>query len=233
MQYRRAASQGGVSLGGAGHRWSAGRSLFAISVAFVAGCFPTARLAATLASPAARETLARENPGASSINRVMGTRVAALVLAADVLKGYLPVTLGRAYGAGPLTVEVLALAPMAGHVAVLKGRGGAALAGGVGAVDPLSFLLLCPIWVGATLKRDNARGALVACLFYPVLRGLLGRGRASVAVSCLAPACLVYARVRGPGWGVRPLTPPLLWRRLTCDAELLEPEGGTCPTSLS
>jgi acyl phosphate:glycerol-3-phosphate acyltransferase len=186
-----------------------------------------------LAGSEDREKLARVNPGASSINRIMGKRAAAVVLTVDVLKGYLPVSLGRVCGAGPITTEALALAPMAGHIAVVRGRGGAALAGGVGAVDPLAFLLLCPIWVGATIKKDNARGALVACLFYPVLRWLLGRSRASVAVSCLAPAGLVYSRLRGPGWGAGDLTPQLLWRRLTYDSELPEPRSEACTTSLS
>jgi glycerol-3-phosphate acyltransferase PlsY len=156
-----------------------------------------------------------------------------VVLTVDVLKGYLPVTLGRAAGAGPITIEALALAPMAGHIAVVRGRGGAALAGGVGAVDPSAFVLLCPVWVGATIKKDNARGALVACLLYPILRWLLGRSNASVAVSCLAPAGLIYARLRGPGWGSGPLTPRLLWRRLTCDSELPEPRSEACTTSPS
>ncbi len=214
-------------------RWSLWRSLWAVALAFAAGCFPTARIVAHVAAPEDRAQLAGENPGASSINRVMGKKAAAVVLAVDVLKGYLPVTLGRAFGAGPITTEALALAPMVGHIVVVKGRGGAALAGGLGAVDPLSFVLLCPIWVGATIKRDNARGALVACLFYPVLRWLLGRNRASVAVSCLAPAGLIYARLRGPGWGAGPLTPRLLWRRLTYDSELSEPRSEACTTSLS
>jgi acyl phosphate:glycerol-3-phosphate acyltransferase len=201
-------------------RWSPARSLLALSLAFVAGSLPSARLMTRSAGPEAREDLSRRSPGASSINRVMGRRAGVAVLTADVLKGYLPATLGRAAGAGPLTVEALALAPMAGHILVVKGRGGAALAGGVVAVDPLAFVLLCPIWVGATLKKDNARGVLVACLFYPVLRRLLGRSTAAVAVTCAAPVAMIYARLRGPGWGARPLTPALLWRRLTYDAEL-------------
>jgi glycerol-3-phosphate acyltransferase PlsY len=203
--------------------WPVRRSLLAVAFGFAVGCFPTARLAAKLADPVARRRLAGENPGASSINRVMGKKAAAAVLAVDVLKGSLPVVLGRDAGAGRLTVEALALAPMAGHVAVLKGRGGAALAGGVAAVDPAAFLLLAPIWVGATIKRDNARGALVACLFYPVLRLLLGRSRAGVAVSSLAPVLLIYARLRGVGWKHAPLTSALLWQRLTRDAELPAP----------
>jgi hypothetical protein len=155
----------------------------------------------------------------------MGKKAAAVVLTLDVLKGYVPATVAGRVGAGPVTVEILALAPMAGHVAVLGGRGGAALAGGVVAVDPLAFLLLLPIWVGATLKNDNARGALAACLVYPGLRRALGHGRATVAITCLAPVFLIYGRLRGPGWEAKPLTAPLLWRRLTCDAELPEVGG--------
>jgi glycerol-3-phosphate acyltransferase PlsY len=199
---------------------SGARSALALALAFAAGCFPSARLVALTAGPAARERLAKENPGASSVNRVMGKKAAAVVLVLDVLKGYAPATVARRAGAGPEVVEVLALTPMAGHIAVLGGRGGAALAGGVIAVDPAAFVLLLPIWVGATVKNDNARGALAACLVYPALRKVLGRSNAAVAITCLAPLLLIYARLRGPGWTAKPLTRSLLWRRLTCDAEI-------------
>jgi glycerol-3-phosphate acyltransferase PlsY len=155
----------------------------------------------------------------------MGKRAAAVVLALDVLKGYLPATAGRYLGVGPVVVEALALAPMTGHIVALGGRGGAALAGGVVAVDPLAFMLLLPVWVGATIRRDNARGALAACLLYPGLRWSLGRSNESVAITCLAPVFLIYARLRGPGWSSRPLSPPLLWRRLIYDAELQQAGG--------
>jgi len=70
----------------------------------------------------------------------------------------------------------LMLAPVAGHVTVVGGKGVATLAGAMPAADPPAFAMICPIWVGATFKTDHARVVLVACSLRPVARGLLVEG---------------------------------------------------------
>ncbi len=199
--------------------WSLWRSLFAVTLAFAGGCVPAARLAASFATPEARQRLAATNPGTSSIYRVMGKKAGMAVFTADALKGLLPPLLGRATGAGPITVDALMLAPLAGHITVGGGRGVATLAGSILAADPPGFAITLPIWVAPTAKNDHARGVLVACLLFPLVRWLLGRGEARVALGAGVPLLLVYGRLRGPGWTGTQWTPRLVWWRFTRDAE--------------
>ena len=207
-----------------GRRWSLWRSLFVVTLAFAGGCAPAARFAALFAAPEAGRRLAAANPGTSSIYRVMGKKAAIAVFTADALKGVVPPLLGRAAGAGPITIDALMLAPLAGHIVVGGGRGVATLAGSVLAADPPGFAITLPIWVVPTAKNDHGRGVLVACLLFPVVRWLLGRGKARVALGAGVPLLLVYGRLRGPGFAGTRWTPRLVWWRLTRDAE--PPEAG-------
>lgn len=210
-------------------RWSLWRSLFAVTLAFAGGCIPAARLAALFATPEDRQKLAVVNPGASSVYRVMGKKAGIAVFAADALKGLLPPLLGRAAGADPVTVDALMLAPLAGHITVGGGRGVATLAGSILGADPPGFAAILPIWVVPTVKKEHARGVLVACLLFPVVRLLLGRGKVRAALGAGVPLLLVYGRLRGRGWTGTRLTPRMVWWRLTCDAE--PPEAGPPATT--
>jgi glycerol-3-phosphate acyltransferase PlsY len=205
-------------------RWPLGRSLFAVALAFAGGCIPAARLAALLATPEDRQRLAVVNPGASSVYRVMGKKAGIAVFVADALKGALPPLLGRAAGADPVMVDALMLAPLAGYITVGGGRGVATLAGSILAADPPGFAMILPIWVVPTVKKEHARGVLVAVLLFPVMRLLLRRGKVRAALGAGVPLLLVYGRLRGPGWTGTRWTPRLVWSRLTCDAD--PPEAG-------
>ncbi len=202
-------------------RWSPSpwRSLLAVSAAFAVGCIPAARLAALFATPDQRERLETVNPGTSSIYRVMGKKAAVAVFTGDALKGLVPPLVGRAAGADPVTVDALMLAPLAGHITVGGGRGVAALCGSVLAGDPPGFFITLPVWVIPTAKKEHARGVLVACLMFPLVRWWLGRGKARIALGTLVPLLLIYGRLRGQGWAGTQWTPNLLWARITCDAD--------------
>jgi glycerol-3-phosphate acyltransferase PlsY len=206
--------------------WPLSRAVLAIAAAFALGCVPTAQLAVRFAGTGATDRLAEGNPGTSNIKRILGKKAAMAVFAGDALKGLLPAVIGRVTGADSWVIDSLMLAPVVGHVTVVGGKGVATLAGAMPAADPLAFAMICPIWVGATFKKDHARGVLVACSLYPVTRWLLGRGRVSVVLGAAAPLSLVYARLRGPGWGKRELNSRVLWERLVVDAELTSDSGG-------
>jgi glycerol-3-phosphate acyltransferase PlsY len=201
----------------------------AISLAFAGGCISAGRIATRLAGPATRERLATEKPGTASVYRILGKRAGMAVFTADALKGLLPPVIGRAAGAGPLTVDALMLAPLAGHITVGGGRGVAALAGSVLGADPPAYAIVLPVWVIPSASNDHARGVLVACLLFPLVRLLLGRGRARAVLGAGVPLLLIYGRLRGPGWKGTRWTPRLLWWRITCDAEPPEaaPQGTT------
>jgi glycerol-3-phosphate acyltransferase PlsY len=222
--HNRITPDGRPGAGGAS-RWPRWQSLLAVSLAFAGGCIPAARLAAALAPREARERLAVANPGTSSIYRVMGRQAAMAVFTADALKGFLPPLLGRAAGASPVAVDALMVAPLAGHIMVGGGRGVATLAGSVLAADPAGFAVILPTWVAPTIKHDHGRGVLAACALFPLVRGLLGRGRTGVALGALVPLLVIYGRLRGPGWADTRWTPRLVWWRVTRDAEPPSGEG--------
>ncbi len=205
--------------GRAGQRWSFGRSAIAVSLAFAGGCVSAARIAIWLAGPAARERMTGEKPGTASVFRVVGKPAGVAVFTADALKGLLPPLIGRAAGAGPLTVDALMLAPLAAHITVGRGRGVATLAGSVLAADPPAYAIVLPVWVIPSARDDHARGVLVACLLFPLVRLLLGRGWARAAMGAGVPLLLIYGRLRGPEWSRTGWTPERVWWRLTCDAE--------------
>jgi glycerol-3-phosphate acyltransferase PlsY len=168
--------------------------------------------------------MATEKAGTASVYRILGKRAGMAVFTADALKGLLPPIIGRAAGAGPLTVDALMLAPLAGHITVGGGRGVAALAGSVLGADPTAYAIVLPVWVIPSARNDHARGVLVACLLFPLVRLALGRGKARAALGAGVPLLLVYGRLRGTGWKDTRLTPRLLWWRITCDAEPPEAE---------
>jgi acyl phosphate:glycerol-3-phosphate acyltransferase len=200
-------------------RWTFWQTLLAFSLAFAGGCISASRVASFFADPTAKERLAREKPGTATVYRILGRRAGMAVFTADALKGLLPPVVGRAAGAGPLAVDALMLAPLAGHITVGGGRGVATLAGSVLAADPPGFAITLPIWLIPSARQDHARGVMVACLLFPVVRLLLGRGKARTAMGAGVPLLLVYGRLRGPGWPDTRWTPQLLWWRLSRDAE--------------
>ena len=212
-------SQAKTVRGHGGPPWTFGRSAIAVSLAFAGGCVSAARVAVWLAGPGARERMTGEKPGTASVYRVVGKPAGMAVFTADALKGLLPPLIGRAAGAGPLTVDALMLAPLAAHITVGGGRGVATLAGSVLAADPPAYAIVLPIWVIPSARNDHARGVLVACLLFPFIRLLLGRGWARAAMGAGVPLLLIYGRLRGPEWSRTQWTPERVWWRLTSDAE--------------
>jgi glycerol-3-phosphate acyltransferase PlsY len=191
----------------------------AVSLAFAGGCVSAARIATWLAGPAAQERMAGEKTGTASVYHILGRRTGIAVFTADALKGLLPPLLGRAAGAGALTVDALMLAPLAGHIGVGGGRGVATLAGSVLAADPPAYAIVLPIWVIPSTRHDHARGVLLACLLFPFVRLLLGRGWMRAGMGAGVPLLLIYGRLRGPGWKGTRWTLKLLRWRISRDAE--------------
>ena len=91
------------------------------------------------------------NAGTTNAFRVLGTRLGIVVLAADVMKGFLPVLLAR-YVSDPSVTVLVAMAAMAGHnwSVFLKGKGGKGVATGAGAIlamMPVILLVLVAVFV--------------------------------------------------------------------------------------
>jgi glycerol-3-phosphate acyltransferase PlsY len=115
------------------------------------------------------------NPGATNVLRIGGKKAAAIALAGDVLKGFIPVFIARLLTDEPLVISLVGIAAFLGHLYPLffnfKGGKGVATAAGVflGLSGILCFVLLA-IWLGmAVLFRYSSLAALTAVALAPFL----------------------------------------------------------------
>ena len=127
-------------------------------LAYLVGSIPAAYIAGKALRGIDLRQHGSGNLGATNVYRVLGPRVAVLVLLADVLKGALPVVLLRHWTAGaPELVERWAIAygvaAIAGHVAPIYllwrggGKGVATAAGVFLALAPWSVLGALVVWI--------------------------------------------------------------------------------------
>lgn len=102
-----------------------------------------------------------KNPGASNVLRTSGKQAAAIVLAADFLKGLIMVWLAKALGMNGFAMGLIGLSTMAGHVfpVFFDFQGGKGVATCLGAVMGISMIdgLLCAIiWVAIAYAKKYA-----------------------------------------------------------------------------
>lgn len=141
--------------------------------------------------------------GATNALRTLGARAAALVFVLDVGKGVAAVLVGRAVFAamgeplGEWGAALAGFAAIVGHnwsvyIGFTGGRGVATSAGALGAMSPLTILILAPlvvliIWRSRYVSLGSVTGAVAA----PVITALL----AALALATL-PA-VIYALAAG------------------------------------
>jgi len=141
------------------------------------------------------------NPGATNVLRTGGRHVAAVTLVGDMLKGLLPVLLGRALGVPDAALGLVGLVAFAGHVYPLyygfRGGKGVATALGVllgihwlaGLLTILTWLIVASIW------RISSLSALVAALLAPAYV-VLATGSAWLTAAAAVMTLLIYWRHR-------------------------------------
>ena len=138
------------------------------------------------------------NPGTTNAIRVLGARLGGVVLALDVLKGFLPVLLAR-YAAGPVVVVLVATAALVGHnwSLFLRGRGGKGVATGAGtilAMMPLTLMALVAAFLAVLLGTSYVSlASLTAAILFPVLTVASEQPIAYVAYSLVGGAIVVWA----------------------------------------
>jgi len=137
------------------------------------------------------------NAGATNAFRVLGTRLGIVVLAADVLKGFLPVLLAR-YVSDPSVTVLVAMAALAGHnwSVFLKGKGGKGVATGAGvilAMMPVIVLVLVAVFVIVlALTSTVSIASLTATVLFPVLTIATPHPLAYVIFSVVGSAVVIY-----------------------------------------
>jgi glycerol-3-phosphate acyltransferase PlsY len=113
------------------------------------------------------------NVGTTNVFRVLGKKAGVVVLACDMLKGYIPAVIA-AHFFNPWAATFIAAAPVVGHMfsVFLKGRGGKGVATGAGVVAaliPLAFLIILVVWLTLVVTtRYVSVASLVAAVLVPV-----------------------------------------------------------------
>jgi len=150
------------------------RSIFPVATAtvvgYLAGSVPSADIATRFARSGLSDlrTTGSGNPGAVNAASVLGRRWGGVVLAADVAKGALAGTAGRAI-AGSAGAYAGATAAIAGHIVPVwsGGRGGKGVATSAGAcllVFPAYFPIDAAVAVvGAARTRSAERATQLSC----------------------------------------------------------------------
>jgi len=113
------------------------------------------------------------NVGTTNVFRVLGKKAGVVVLACDMLKGFIPAVIAVNFF-NPWAAIVIAAAPVVGHMfsIFLKGRGGKGVATGAGVVAalvPLAFVVIFAIWLTLVITtRYVSIASLVAAVLVPV-----------------------------------------------------------------
>jgi len=119
-------------------------SIIFIAVAYVIGSLNSAILVSRVMKLADPRSEGSGNPGATNVLRIAGKQAAAIVLAADVFKGVIPVLLASMLGIADFSLGCVALAAVVGHMYPLFFK----FQGGKGVATAFGVLLVLSFWVG-------------------------------------------------------------------------------------
>lgn len=154
-------------------------ALSLVILAYLSGSVSSAVLVCRLLQVDDPRTHGSNNPGATNVLRLHGKKAAALTLAGDVLKGFLPVWIAHALAAPDYVIAGAGLAAFCGHVfPVFFGfRGGKGVATLIGVLLGIYWLIgvaFCLTWLTtALLFRYSSLAGLVAAGSAPFFTALL------------------------------------------------------------
>jgi len=125
-------------------------AIIMIIIAYLLGSLSSAVITCKAMGLPDPRTDGSQNPGTNNVLRLHGKRAAAVVLAGDLLKGFLPVIISRALQLHPLLIGTVGLAAVFGHMypVFFKFQGGKGVATSLGVITALSFF--AGIMTGAT-----------------------------------------------------------------------------------
>lgn len=153
--------------------------LLAVVAAYLVGSLSFAVIVTRVMGLSDPRTYGSKNPGATNVLRSGSKKAAAVTLALDAAKGWLPVALvmawGADYGVDSAGAALVAIAAFCGHVWPVFFR----FVGGKGVATALGVLLGVSGWLGlavllvwvsvVALMRYSSLGALVAAIAAPAL----------------------------------------------------------------
>jgi len=158
-------------------------SLVAIVAAYLIGSLSFAVIISRAMGLSDPRSYGSKNPGATNVLRSGNHKAAALTLAFDALKGYVPVVvalvLAPRFGFGELTIGLVGLAAFLGHLwpvffRFVGGKGVATAAGVLLALNPGLGLATLLTWVIVVVfTRYSSLAALVSAAFAPFYQLLI------------------------------------------------------------
>ncbi len=140
-----------------------------------------------------------KNAGATNVNRVLGSKPAALAFAIDIFKGIAAVGIGRQIGGGDLGAILAGISAVCGHnwPFLLKFKGGKGIATSLGVLFSLDIRIAALILIIGVLiivlTRYVSLASISCALFYPVLVILFKSSREMIVFS---GAISVFALLR-------------------------------------
>ena len=180
-----------------------GLLIIGIVVAYLLGSISSAIVVSKLLGLPDPRGFGSGNPGATNVLRAGSKSGAALTLAGDVAKGWLPVFIVMQLGYPPgLMLGLVGLAAFLGHLYPLYfgfqgGKGVATALGVILAISPLTGALVILTWaLVAAIFRYSSLAALIAALAAPVYLALIQPEPWLVTVICVLVVVL-YARHYG------------------------------------
>ena len=145
-----------------------------ISFAYLIGSFSTAIATCKIMGIEDPRSTGSNNPGATNVLRHGGKKAAIITLIGDALKGLIPVLLAIQLQAEPLTVALVGLFALLGHVFPLYygfkgGKGVATYYGVILGINWQVGLIALAIWlVIAKLLKISSLSALISIFMTPV-----------------------------------------------------------------
>ena len=149
--------------------------LILVSLAYLFGSISSAIVLCRIAGYPDPRRQGSGNPGASNILRLYGKKAAAITLAGDLLKGLLPVLIGRALQVPEVILAGMGVAAFLGHLYPIffQFEGGKGVATFIGILYGLAWpagVAFMLVWiVTAATFRYSSLSALVATALSPVL----------------------------------------------------------------
>ena len=158
-------------------------------MAYLTGSLSSAIIVCRLAGLPDPRTQGSGNPGATNVLRFGGKKLAATVLAGDILKGLIPVLLARLLALDASQLAIVGVAAFSGHLyPVYFGfQGGKGVATSLGVMFGLSWqvaLLSFGIWLlMSAVLRISSLSAITAAVAAPLLTWWLEPDHASYIVA--------------------------------------------------
>jgi glycerol-3-phosphate acyltransferase PlsY len=169
-----------------------------ILVAYLLGSLSAAIIVCRAIGAPDPRTVGSGNPGATNVLRVAGKKAAAATLLGDMLKGLLPVLVGRALGLPIDALAAIGFAAFLGHLypVFFQFQGGKGVATFIGALLGIAWPLAAfyvVIWfVVARLSKVSSLAAITAAALTPLYAWFRGYPALTVLAILTMAALLVW-----------------------------------------